>query len=219
LSNLNLKKGTIIVVSAPSGSGKTTIVKQLLAEFPELKFSISATTRAKRENETNGVEYFFISEEEFLEKIKRNEFVEWEKFYDYYYDTFKSVIEDTINSGQSVILEVYVKGALAIKNIYPDAVLIYIVPPSFDELVKRLKNRKTETPEDFRKRILRMEMELNERKKFDYFIENSVLEKAVEDAKSLIKKIIKGEDDGNSTHRSEERRVGKECRSRWTRNE
>lgn len=195
-----MKKGTIIVVSAPSGSGKTTIVKQLLAEFPELKFSISATTRAKRENETNGVEYFFISEEEFLEKIKRNEFVEWEKFYDYYYGTFKSVIEDTINSGQSVILEVDVKGALAIKNIYPDAVLIYIVPPSFDELVKRLKNRKTETPEDFRKRILRMEMELNERKKFDYFIENSVLEKAVEDAKSLIKKIIKGEDDGNSTH-------------------
>ena len=164
MSNLNLKKGTIIVVSAPSGSGKTTIVKQLLAEFPELKFSISATTRAKRENETNGVEYFFISEEEFLEKIKRNEFVEWEKFYDYYYGTFKSVIEDTINSGQSVILEVDVKGALAIKNIYPDAVLIYIVPPSFDELVKRLKNRKTETPEDFRKRILRMEMELNERK-------------------------------------------------------
>src|SRR5690606_40535256 len=77
----------------------------------------------------------------------------------------------------------------------------------------------SDLPEDFRKRILRMEMELNERKKFDYFIENSVLEKAVEDAKSLIKKIIKGEDDGNSTHRSEERRVGKECRSRWTRNE
>jgi guanylate kinase len=184
------ERGTIIAVSAPSGTGKTTIVKRILREFPELAFSVSATTRKKRDNETDGIEYFFITEADFRTKIANNEFIEWEKVYDYYYGTLKKYIETTVLQGKSVILEVDVKGALSVKGIFPDAVLVYIVPPSFDELVNRLRNRQTESEEDFRKRIERAKMELELKDKFDYFVENADLEKAVEDTKSLIKKII-----------------------------
>ncbi len=191
---MELKKGVILAFSAPSGAGKTTIVRSILAEFPELLFSVSATTRKKRHNEKNGVDYFFITEDEFKNKIDHNEFVEWEKVYDYYYGTLKSYINDNINNGKSVILEIDVKGALEVKNIYPEAVLIFITPPSFDELVKRLTNRQTEDEDDLKKRIERAKMELSLKNKFDYVIENNELDKAVSDAKSLIEKIIhKGE--------------------------
>ncbi len=184
------QKGEIIAVSAPSGTGKTTIVRSLLKEMPELVFSVSYTTRSKRANEKNGVDYFFITEEEFLKKIENNEFLEWEKFYDYYYGTSKKFIDDALNSGKSIILEVDVKGALNIKKLYPDAVLIYIMPPSFEELINRLANRKTENEADFQKRIKRAEMELSLKDKFDYLIENKDLDKAIKETKSLIKKII-----------------------------
>ncbi len=184
------KRGAIIAVSAPSGTGKTTIVKHILKTFPEIVFSVSATTRKKRSNETNGVEYFFITEEEFKQKIENNEFIEWERFYDYYYGTFKNYIDENINTGKTVLLELDVKGALSLKSIYPDAELIYILPPSFDELVKRLKNRNTEKEEDFQKRIERAKMELSLKDKFDHFIFNEDLDKAFEETKSLIKKII-----------------------------
>ena len=173
------KQGSIIAVSAPSGTGKTTIVRRILKDIPGLVFSVSATTRKPRENETNGVHYYFISKEEFKRKIEVNEFIEWEKFYDYYYGTYKSVVDSAINDGKSILLEVDVKGALSLKAIYPDAVLIYIVPPSFDELVNRLKSRNTEDEADLQKRIDRANMELGQKDKFDYNIENKDLEKAV----------------------------------------
>ncbi|HLG31576.1 MAG TPA: guanylate kinase [Ignavibacteriaceae bacterium] len=184
------KKGEIIAVSAPSGGGKTTIVKQILKKFPEIIFSVSATTRPKRESEKNGVEYYFISEEEFNQKIKNNEFVEWEKFYDYYYGTFKSVIEENIKKGKSVLLEVDVKGAISLKRIYPEARLIYITPPSFEELVKRLRERRTESETDIKKRIERANMELSVKDKFDYFVDNKDLNKAIKDTSELINKIL-----------------------------
>ena len=184
------KKGEIIAVSAPSGGGKTTIVKQILKKFPEIIFSVSATTRPKRKSEKNGVEYYFISEEEFNQKIKNNEFVEWEKFYDYYYGTFKSVIEENIKKGKSVLLEVDVKGAISLKRIYPEARLIYITPPSFEELVKRLRERRTESETDIKKRIERANMELSVKDKFDYFIDNKDLNKAIKDTSELINKIL-----------------------------
>jgi guanylate kinase len=187
---LEREKGNIFVVSAPSGAGKTTIVKNVLSSFPELSFSISATTRAKRGNETEGVDYHFISEMEFLEIIERNDFIEWEKFYDYYYGTPKGFIEEKIKSGISVLLEVDVKGALNIKAIYPEAILIYISPPSFEILVERLKSRKTEDENDLRKRIERAKMELSLRGKFDYLVENKDLNNAVSEVKSIIKRII-----------------------------
>lgn len=185
------KKGKIIAVSSPSGGGKTTIVKRILKEFPELVFSVSATTRPKRKNEKHGVEYYFISEKEFKNHIENNNFVEWERFYDYYYGTFKSFITDNIEKGKSLVLEVDVKGALSLKQIYPESHLIFIDPPSLDELVKRLRNRNTESPEDFQKRIDRAKMELELKEKFDYVVENKVLEKAISEVLSLINKIIK----------------------------
>jgi guanylate kinase len=185
--------GEIIAISAPSGSGKTSIIKQILKKNPELVFSVSATTRPKRESETDGVEYFFISEEEFKKKIEDDEFIEWEKFYDYYYGTFKSVIEQNISKGKSFLLELDVKGAIALKKIYPRTHLIYILPPSFYELVKRLRERRTESEEDFKKRVERAKMELSVKDKFDYFIVNEDLNKAIQQTSELINKLINKE--------------------------
>jgi guanylate kinase len=187
---LENKQGSIIVISAPSGTGKTTIVRRILGDFPQVVFSVSATTRKKREHEVEGVDYFYISEEEFKKKIQNNEFVEWELFYDYYYGTFRSFIDSQINNGKAVILEVDVHGALEIKRIYPDAILIYIAPPSLEELLIRLKKRQTENEEDLRKRIERAKMELSHKDKFDYIIVNNDLNTAYYEIKVLIGKII-----------------------------
>ncbi|MHB8336920.1 MAG: guanylate kinase [Ignavibacteriaceae bacterium] len=191
---MEIRLGKILAVSAPSGTGKTTIVKQILKDFPDLVFSISATTRSKRSEETNGKEYFFITEEEFKEKINNEEFVEWERFYDYYYGTYKSFLEENIQQGKSVLLEIDVYGALNVKKIYPGAKLIFIYPPSYDELVNRLMNRKTESEEDFKKRIERAKMELSLKDKFDYLVENKDLKKAILETKSIINNIIKEKD-------------------------
>ncbi len=188
--SLKTAHGEIIVVAAPSGSGKTTIVKRILNKFPAIIFSISATTRKKRDNETDGVEYFFITEDEFKQKIKNNEFAEWERFYDYYYGTPKSFVDEIIRLKKTVLLELDVNGALSIKKNYPNAHLIYIVPPSKEELIKRLTARNTESEEDLKKRIERAKMELSLKDEFDYLIPNDDLEKAVHEAESLIKKII-----------------------------
>ncbi|HEY7752083.1 MAG TPA: guanylate kinase [Ignavibacteriaceae bacterium] len=188
-----VKTGEIIAVSAPSGGGKTTIVKKILKIYPQLVFSVSATTRPKRETEKDGVEYHFITEQQFKEKIKKNEFIEWEKFYDYYYGTFKSVIDENIHEGKSVLFEVDVKGALSLKKIYPESHLIYLMPPSFDELVKRLRERNTESETDFIKRVERAKMELSVKDKFDYLVVNKDLNTAIEETSELIYKIINKE--------------------------
>jgi guanylate kinase len=183
--------GILFIVAAPSGTGKTTIVRRILKEFPDIIFSVSATTRKKRKNETEGRDYFFLTEDEFKKKIVNDEFAEWEKFYDYYYGTLRRYLDDNLGEGKSVLLEIDVKGALKIKEIYPESVLIYILPPSFEELVNRLKNRQTENEIDLKKRIERAEMELRLKDNFDYFIYNVEIEQAVSDLKSLIANIMK----------------------------
>lgn len=180
----------LFVFSAPSGSGKTTIVRRLLHDFGDLVFSISATTRARRENEVQGKDYFFISETEFLEKIEKNEFIEWEKFYDYYYGTLKNFVDNQLSQNKSVLLEVDVKGALRIKKKYQNAVLIFIAPPNKQILKQRLINRKTETEADLSKRIARAEMELEFKDKFDYVVINENLETAVRKVKEIVEKEI-----------------------------
>jgi guanylate kinase len=190
---LSEKKGKIFVISSPSGGGKTTIVRRILSEFPEIVFSVSATTRPKRPDEINGVHYFFLTEEQFLEKIKNDEFIEWERFYDYYYGTLKTFVIDNIQSGKSVLLEIDVKGALSVKKIFSDSILIFIDVPSFEELVNRLKKRKTESETDLQKRIDRAKMELSYKDKFDYIFVNKDLEEVTSQIKSLIKEILKKE--------------------------
>lgn len=186
-------KGKIIVISSPSGGGKTTIVRKILAEFPEIVFSVSATTRPKRPDEIDGVHYFFLSEKEFEEKIKNNEFIEWERFYDYYYGTLKTFVLDNIEKGKTVLLEIDVKGALSVKKLFPDAVLIFIDVPSFEELVERLRKRKTESESDFKKRIDRAKMELSYKDKFDYIFINKDLEEVTSQIKSLLIDLLKKE--------------------------
>lgn len=183
------QKGKIFVVSAPSGAGKTTIVKNTLKEIPELEFSVSATTRERRETEIEGKDYFFISEKEFEQKIRNNEFVEWEQFYDYYYGTLKSYVDDKVNSGKSIVLELDVKGAVSIKKAYPESVLIFIMPPSLEVLKNRLINRKTESEKDLQKRFERAEMELGYQSKFDYVVNNENLNFA----KKQVLEIVKNE--------------------------
>ena len=179
----------LFVFSAPSGSGKTTIVRSVLKEFPNMVFSISATTRKVRGPEKDSVDYFFISEEDFKNKIEANEFIEWEKFYDYYYGTLKKFVEDKLKDGKSIALEVDVKGALKIKKDYNSAVLIFIMPPSFKVMKERLINRKTDSEQDLMKRLERAEMELAYKDYFDYRVINNDLN----EAKSKVLKIIKEE--------------------------
>ena len=194
---MTIRRGKLLVFSAPSGAGKTTIVRSVLSIFPELAFSISATTRERRKTEVEGKHYFFISEDEFKKKIEQNEFVEWEKFYDYYYGTLKSHIESFVNGGKNVVLEVDVKGALKIKKVYPDSVLIYVMPPSFGVLKDRLVKRNTESQEDLEKRLERVELELSYKNHFEHIIINDNLDKAKEEAKSIIENILNGVKNGN----------------------
>jgi guanylate kinase len=189
-----LSKGKVIVFTAPSGAGKTTIKKRILEDYPDFIFSISATTRSKRETETEAVDYFFISEKEFKQKIENDEFVEWEKFYDYYYGTLKSFISDKIEKGQTLVLDVDVKGALSIKRIFPGSLIIFIEPPSLGVLKTRLLKRKTESDNDLRKRIERVELELSYKDKFDCRVINDNIEETIKNVKEIINKFLLKED-------------------------
>lgn len=187
---MNSDLGKIFVLSAPSGAGKTTIIKSIIKSFPELVFSVSATTRKKRDGEIDGVDYFFLSEEDFKRKIENDEFIEWEKVYDYYYGTLKSFVRDCVENGKSILLELDVKGGIHIKEIFPDSIIIFIAPPDIEELKNRLRKRNTETEHDFEMRIARAEMELGMKDKFDYIVINSILEKAIFEVEEIIKNNI-----------------------------
>ncbi len=180
----------VFVVSAPSGAGKTTIVRNVLSRLPEIEFSVSATTRNKRSFEVDGLDYFFLSEEGFKSKIEAEEFVEWETFYGYYYGTLKSYINSRLQNGKSVLLEVDVKGALKIKEEYPEAIMIFILPPSIDELQRRLINRKTESEVDLKKRFERAKMEIDFQTHFEHKIVNDNLEYAQDKVYNILSKEL-----------------------------
>lgn len=174
----------IIIITAPSGAGKTSITKQLMKHFPQLAFSISAATRAKRKHEQDGVDYHFMSVEEFQQKIHENAFMEWEMVYEgNYYGTLKSEMERIWSNGQIPVLDIDVKGAIHVQDLYPKQILtIFIEPPSIDELKRRLESRGTETADSLQARISKASYEISFKHSFQHVIVNDDLPKAVAEA-------------------------------------
>ena len=190
-----MSKGKLIIVSAPSGSGKSTIVQWLMKEHPELKlyFSISCTSRPPRGTEQNGVEYFFLSPEEFKAKIAASEFLEYEEVYaDRFYGTLKQQVERQREAGQNVVFDVDVKGGVNIKRYYGEETLsLFIQPPSVDELRRRLVGRATDTAEAIDQRLAKAEYELTFAPQFDRVIVNDDLETAKQETLDVVSKFLK----------------------------
>ena len=183
-----MKKHILMAVSGPSGVGKGTIVKTLLSRRDDVVESVSCTTREPREGEIHGKHYFFLSHEEFKRRIEENDFLEYDEHFGNYYGTPKSFVEETLKT-KSVIMEIDVVGSLNAKKFFPDCVLVMIVPPSIEELKKRLIGRGTEGEEQIEGRLARLEYEIAQKDKYDYIIVNDDLEKAIAD----LCKIIDGE--------------------------
>jgi len=186
--------GKMLIFTAPSGAGKTTIVRHLLAKYDDAAFSVSATTRAKRAHEEHGVDYYFLTPEDFRKKIKNGEFVEWEEVYDnQYYGTLKSEISRLWDAGKHIVFDIEVKGATNVKEMYGDKCLaIFIQPPSLEVLIQRLKNRKTETDASLRKRIKRIKEEMTYKNSFDTKIVNDLLEVTLKEAEFTYENYIYG---------------------------
>ncbi len=184
--------GKLIIFSAPSGSGKSTIINYLMRQGLGLAFSISATSRAPRGNEQHGVEYFFLSPEEFRSRIVAGEFLEYEEVYpDRFYGTLKEQVEHQLEAGQHVVFDVDVVGGCNIKEYYGDRALsLFIQPPSVEELRRRLEGRGTDSPEVIRQRIDKAEYELSFAPKFDKVIVNDNLEEAQAEALAIVKQFI-----------------------------
>ncbi|OGS20343.1 MAG: guanylate kinase [Elusimicrobia bacterium RIFOXYA2_FULL_39_19] len=183
----SVKRGLIIVVSAPSGSGKTTLCKKLLETNHKLIYSISATTRAPRAGEFDGKDYFFTNVKIFKKMIKNNEFVEWAEVHGNYYGTPKKYLEKTLSRGYDVILDIDVQGGEAIKNTYPESVLIFIAPPSLDELKKRLVTRAQDNSKTIALRLKNAQKEMSYVKFYDYLVINDKLDTALDQLKSIIR--------------------------------
>ena len=185
-----MTRGKLIIFSAPSGTGKSTIIGWLMKEHPELNlaFSISCTSRAPRGTEQNGVEYFFLTPEEFRQRIDNDEFLEYEEVYqDRFYGTLKAQVERQLEAGQNVVFDVDVKGGVNIKKHYgEEAMSIFIQPPSIEELRRRLEGRGTDAPEVIDQRIARAEFELTFAPQFDKIVVNDILERAEADALALV---------------------------------
>jgi guanylate kinase len=183
----------IIVITAPSGAGKTSITRHLLNTFPDkLAFSVSAATRKARSNETNGVDYYFMSEEEFTNKIQHGAFAEWEMVYEgKYYGTLKSELMRIWSEGKIPVLDIDVKGAIHVQQQYPETTLsLFIEPPSVDELKRRLQSRGTESEESLNARVNKASYELSFKHSFDHIIVNDDLEKAKQQAKDIVKAFL-----------------------------
>ncbi len=179
--------GDLIVISGPSGAGKGTIVKGLLKDNSSLYLSVSMTSREKRDYETNGKEYYFVSKEEFESRIKNDEFLEYTCYNDNYYGTLKSELVDNLRSGKNVILEIEIEGALNVKKLVPEAIFIFIVPPTMKELLTRLRKRGTEDNDKIVKRFKTAYKEINEISKYNYVVVNDELKEAVLNIEAILR--------------------------------
>lgn len=179
-------KGNLYIIAGCSGVGKGTLLNLFLQQNPNIKLSISATTRSPREGEKDGVNYFFVSKEDFKKSVDNNEFLEWAEFSGNYYGTKKSFVEKTLSQGIDLILEIEVQGAKQVKEKMPEAISIFIMPPSIEELEARLRGRHTESEEAIQKRLHQVNREIEAGKNFDYKIVNDKLEQALSDMQAIF---------------------------------
>lgn len=187
----NSKKGKLFVYAGASGVGKGTIMKELLKKDESIKLSVSATTRLPREGEVDGREYFFVTREKFEKMIAEDGFLEHAQYCDNYYGTPKAYVDEMLNEGYNVFLEIELQGAQNVLNMRPDAVSIFILPPSVEELERRLRDRGTETEEAILKRLSQAKVEMDHAKMYKYTVVNDDLQKAVEDVLEIVNKETK----------------------------
>jgi guanylate kinase len=180
------KGGLLIVVSAPSGTGKGTLIKHLMEKNNNIRLSVSATTRKPRQGEIEGQNYFYKSLDEFKKMVENDELIEWVEYCDNFYGTPRQYVDESLDNGLDVVLELEVEGAYNIRNKYPDCVLVFILPPSFDELRKRIENRGTENPEVILKRMDKARKEVTYINNYDYVIINDDISKAVDEINLII---------------------------------
>lgn len=185
-------QGKLLILSAPSGAGKTTIVRHLLNKLPNLEFSISACSRPKRNNEVHGKDYYFLSVDEFKKRIANDEFIEWEEVYaGSYYGTLKSEIERIWSKNNIVVFDVDVKGGINLKKIFGHSALsIFVMPPSIEALKQRLEHRNTENEESLNKRVGKAAEEMTYANQFDKILVNEILEKSFAEAETIVKNFI-----------------------------
>jgi len=182
-----VNKGFLVVLSSPSGGGKTTLREEILKCEKDICYSVSYTTRSPRREEVHGKDYYFVSREKFLQFIKEDRFIEWAEVHGNFYGTPKDFIEESIKKDKIILLDIDVQGARKIKKCNLPSVLIFLIPPSWEELKKRLVKRKTESETEIRKRLERAKEELNFYKDYDYLIVNRFIEEAVQDIRCIIK--------------------------------
>lgn len=189
-----MHEGKMFIFTAPSGAGKTTLVKHLLTKYKNLGFSVSATTRSKRAHEVDGKDYYFLTVEDFKSKVDNGDFIEWEEVYhDQYYGTLKTEVDRIWKLGQHLVFDIDVRGAKNIKNRYPEVCMsVFVRPPSIDTLVDRLINRNTETEESLQKRISKVRKEMEYENSFDIVLVNDTLEIALVEAEHIVETFIYG---------------------------
>lgn len=183
------RQGHLFIVSAPSGTGKTTLCNAILQALSDLEYSISYTTRPPRKGEQEGVAYHFIPKDVFREKIKSNEWAEWAEVHGNFYGTSTKVLEDTLKRGKDILLDIDVQGAKKLRSRFPDAILIFVMPPSFEELEKRLSHRGTDSAESIARRLEDAKQEMKEANFYDVVITNGDLSVAIAELKQVIEEI------------------------------